>query len=320
MGVGRAVKGGGVKRPGFDVAKEAQLWQPLPFGYEELKVRRLHFLRVIGRLKAGVTIQQAESQMKAICASLAKIYPESNARYSSEVVGLLDQMAGNLRGTLTVLMVAVGFVLLIACSNVAHLLWAGEASREGEIAIRSSLGASASRVLRQLLTESVLLGLLGGALGVLLAVWGLKALTALHPANLPRLDEVHLDPRVLAFTAALSILTGLLFGIVPALRASRPNLTEMLKDGGRGGSTGRAHHRFHNALVVAEVAVAVVLLAGASLMIRSFQRLESVNPGFDSNGVLVVRVVLPMSPGKPDGRGTNFFRELLERLHSIPGV
>ena len=311
----------GIMPPGFEFPKDAQLWQPLPFGYEEMRVRRFHFLRVIGRMKAGVTIQQAEAQMKSICASLAKIYPDSNAHYSSQVVSLLDQMVGNLRPTLAVLMAAVGFVLLIACANVAHLLLARAAAREREIAIRSSLGASAGRVLRQLLTESVLLALLGGTLGVLLAVWGLKALTALHPANLPRLDEVHLDTRVFAFTAALSILTGVLFGLAPALRASRPNLTETLKEGGRSGSAGHAHNRFHNVLVTLEVAVAVVLLAGASLMIRSFQRLENVNPGFNSNNVLAVRITLPMRPGeKPDGQDARFFRALLEHLNALPGV
>jgi putative ABC transport system permease protein len=318
---GKKMTVAGVMPLGFEFPKEAQLWQPLPFGYEELKVRRFHFLRVIGRLKAGITIQQAEAQMKSICASLAKIYPDSNAHYSSQVVSLLDQMVANLRPTLTVLMVAVGFVLLIACANVAHLLLARAAAREREIAIRNSLGASPGRVLRQLLTESVLLALLGGVLGVLLAVWGLKALTALHPANLPRLDEVHLDTRVLAFTAALSILTGLLFGLVPALRASRPNLTETLKEGGRSGAAGRKHHRFHNILVTAEVAVAVVLLAGASLMIRSFQRLENVSPGFNSKNVLAVRIALPMRPGeKPDGRDGRFFHTLLEQLNAIAGV
>lgn len=318
---GKGMRIAAVMPPGFEFPKEAQMWQPLPFGYQELKVRRFHFLRVIGRLKPGITIQQAEAQMKSICASLAKIYPDSNAHYSSQVVSLLDRMVGNLRPTLTMLMVAVGFVLLIACANVAHLLLARAAAREREIAIRSSLGASSGRVLRQLLTESVMLALLGGVLGVLLAVWGLKALAALHPANLPRLDEVHLDPRVLAFTAALSILTGLLFGLAPALHASRPNLTGMLKEGGRGGSPGRAHSGFHNILVTVEVAVAVVLMAGASLMIRSFQRLENVNPGFDSNNLLAVRIVTPMSPGRsPDNRDASFFRSLLERLNALPGV
>ncbi len=312
----------GVMPAGFEFPKEAQLWQPLPFGYEELKVRRFHFLRIIGRLKPGVTLGQADAEMKTICARLARIYPDSNENYSSTLVSLLDELVGSLRPTLIALLVAVGFVLLIACTNVAHLLLARAAARQKEIAIRSSLGASTGRVMRQMMTESALLAILGGALGVILAVWGLKALIALHPANLPRLDEVHLDFRVLAFTAALSIFTGLLFGLAPALRASRPDLTESLKDG-YGGSAGRAHRRFHNVLVMAEVALAMMLLSGAGLMIRSFQRLSNVNPGFNPKGVMVARIALPMQPGLGDKVGKReigFYRPLLEKLKAQPGV
>src|SRR5579872_339258 len=317
---GKAMTIAAVMPPGFEFPKDAQLWQPMPFGYEELKVRRFHFLRVVGRLKSGVSIQQAETQMKSICAGLAKIYPDSNANYSSAVVSLLDSIVGNTRPTLNVLLAAVGFLLLIACANVAHLLLARGTARGKEIAIRGSLGATAGRVFRQLLTESVLLAIIGGVLGVLLAIWGLKALTALHPANLPRLDQVRLDLRVLAFTAGLSILTGLLFGLAPAFRSSRPNLTETLKDGGRGASPGRSHSRFHNMLVAAEVAIAVVLLAGASLMIRSFERLENVDPGFDPRNVLAARIILPMSPGQVDHHDVVFFTQLLDRVKALPGV
>jgi len=313
----------GIMPPGFEFPKDAQLWQPLPLRYEEMTVRRFHFLRVIGRLKPGVTIQRADQQMKSICAGLAKIYPDSNAFYSAQVVSLLERTVGSVRPTLTLLMVAVAFVLLIACANVAHLQLARAAARQKEIAIRSSLGASAGRVLRQLLTESILLALLGGALGAVLAVLGLQALVALHPVSLPRLDEVHPDLWVFTFTAALSIVTGLLFGIAPALRAARPDLVETLKDGNRG-SSGRAHHRLHNILVTAEVAFAVVLLAGAGLMIRSFQRLEDVNPGFNPAGVLTMRITLPMRPAQPDRQpdhsDADFYRTLLPRIGALPGV
>ncbi len=314
----------GVMPPGFDFPKDAQIWQPLPFGYAELHVRRFHFLRVIGRLKRGVSIEQAETQMKSICANLARLYPDSNALYSSHLVFLADRIVGDLRPTLRVLMIAVGFVLLIACANVAHLLLARAAARQKEIAIRSSLGASAGRVLRQLLTESVLLSVAGGALGVLLAWWGLKVLVALHPANVPRLDEAHLDSRVLAFTTALSIATGILFGLLPALRASRPCLAEVLNEGGRGGSAGRAHRRFHNALVIAEVAIAVVLLSGGGLMIRSFQRLAHVNPGFNPAALWTARIQLPRSEIKAESydaeRVMAFYDPLLDGLKALPGV
>jgi putative ABC transport system permease protein len=311
----------GVMPPGFDFPTGAQIWQPLPFGYVELQVRRFHFLRVIGRLKPGITLDRANAQMKSICANLARLYPDSNALYSAQLEPLLDRIVGDLRPTLRVLLIAVGFVLLIACANVAHLLLARAAARQKEIAIRSSLGASAGRVLRQLLTESVLLSALGGALGVLLAWWALKVLVVLHPANVPRLDEVHLDGRVLAFTAALSIATGVLFGLLPGLRASRPHLASLLNEGGRGGSAGRVHRRFHNVLVIAEVATAVVLLSGAGLMIRSFQRLTNVQPGFKADSLWTARIQLPGRAEKYDpDRIVGFFRPLLEGLKALPGI
>ncbi|MGA2581065.1 MAG: ABC transporter permease [Bryobacteraceae bacterium] len=321
-GTGRTIAG--VMPPGFDFPKGAQIWEPLPLGYAEMRVRRFHFLRVIGRLKPGVTIDRAEAQMKSICANLARLYPDSNALYSAHLVGLLDRLVGDLRPTLRVLLIAVGFVLLIACANVAHLLLARAAARQKEIAIRSSLGASAGRVLRQLVTESVLLSVLGGALGILLAWWGLRALAALHPVNVPRLDEVRLDGRVLAFTAALSIATGVLFGLLPALRASRPRLAEVLNEGRRGGSAVRAHRLFHNVLVVAEVAIAVVLLSGGGLMIRSFQKLTNVDPGFNPAALWTARIQLPRSETRAGdydaSRVTAFYGALLDGLKTLPGV
>jgi putative ABC transport system permease protein len=323
---GKNVMVTGVMPAGFDFPKGAQLWQPAPFGYVEMQVRRFHFMAVIGRLRPGVSIRYADARMKSICARLAKVYPDSNAGFSSQVVSLLDQSVGALRPTLRLLMIAVCFVLLIACANVAHLLLARAAARQREIAIRSSLGASTGRVLRQLLAESLLLAAMGGLLGCLLAVWELRALTLLHPANLPRLDEVRPDARVFTFTAGLSMVTGLLFGLIPALRAARPNLTEALKDSRHGSSVGRAHRRFHNVLVTAEVAFAVVLLAGAGLLLRSFQRLQNVNPGFDTGNVLAMRVELPMvpvtdpPPADPGQKERAFFRDLLERLQALPGV
>ena len=323
---GKSVTVAGVMPAGFEFPKGTELWQPAPFGYVELQVRRFHFLHVVGRLKPGISMERADTQMKSICANLARIYPNSDADSSTQVVGLLDRTVGALRPTLRLLMAAVCFVLLIACANVAHLLLARAAARQKEIAIRCSLGASTGRVLRQLLAESLLLAAMGGLLGCVLAVWELRALTLLHPANLPRLDEVRLSARVFAFTAGLSMVTGLLFGLIPARRAARPNLTEALKSSRQGGSAGRGHQRFHNALVAAEVAFAVVLLAGAALLLRSLQRLENVNPGFDTRNVLTMRVELPMSPAadasehRAAPREHEFFRELAARLQALPGV
>ncbi len=324
---GKGVVVVGVMPDGFDFPKGAELWQPAPFGYAEMQVRRFHFMHIVGRLKPGVSVGHADAQMKSISATLARTYPDSNSGRSSAVVGLLDQTVGTLRPTLRLLMIAVGFVLLIACANVAHLLLARAAARQKEIAIRCSLGAGAGRVLRQMLAESLLLAAMGGALGILLAAWGLRVLMLPHPANLPRLDEVRLDARVLAFTVGLSVVTGLLFGLVPALRAARPNLTEALKDSRRGGSAGGGHHRLHNVLVTVEAAFAVVLLAGAGLLLRSFQRLENVNPGFDTRNVLAMRVELPM-PGPASGAAQDslnrkeaaFWQVLLQRLQALPGV
>ncbi len=317
---GKSITVAGVMPAGFAFPKEAQLWQPLPLQYEEMGVRRFHFLRAIGRLKDGVTQQRADQELKAICASLAKTYPESNRYFSTRLIGLLEETVGALRPTLTLLMAAVGLVLLIACANVAHLQLARAASRQKEIAIRSSLGASTGRVVRQLLTESLLLAAAGGMAGTLFAAAGVRALLVLHPANIPRVDEVRVDGWVLAFTATLSVLTGFLFGLAPAIRAARPQLAEALQEGGRGGTHGRAHRRLHNLLVTAEVAFAVVLLAGAGLLIRSFQRLASVNPGFDSAGTLTMRISLPMRPGARDHAGADFFYELCRRIEALPGV
>ncbi len=314
----------GVMPAGFEFPKAVQLWNPLPFKMDEMQVRRFHFIRTIGRLKPGVTLGQAEAQMTSVSLSLEKMYPDSNTGYGAKPVLLQERLLGDMRPTLRVLMIAVGFVLLIACANVAHLLLARVTARYKEIAVRSSLGASSGRLMRQLLTESVLLGLLGGALGVLLAIVGLRALISIHPANIPRLDQVHLDIRALVFTALVSVLTGMVFGLAPARRASKVELTETLKEGGRGASPGRSHQRLHHLLVSAEVAVSLVLLIGAGLMIRSFARLENVKPGFEPARVLSLQVSLPRFASNPaprdHDRGAVFFSQLLDRLRAVPGV
>ena len=312
----------GVMPAGFEFPKQARLWNPLPFKYDEMNVRRFHFLRAVGRLKPGVTLDQSQAQMKSIGLALEKLYPDSNANNGVQPVLLQQQIVGDMRPTLQVLMIAVGFVLLVSCANVAHLLLARSAARHREIAIRSSLGASGGRLVRQLLTESVLLALVGGGLGILLAIAGLSVLLTMNPVNIPRLNQVHLDLGALAFTVIVSILTGLVFGLAPARRASKLEMTETLKEGGRGGSSDRSYQRFHNVLVGAEVAISLVLLIGAGLVIRSFARLDHVKPGFDPAGVLTLQISLPIQGSKPGDpyEGNLFFGQLLGRLRALPGV
>jgi putative ABC transport system permease protein len=310
----------GVMPAGFQFPKEALLWNPLPFKFAEMQVRRFHFIRAIGRLKPGVSIGQAQAEMTSLCLTLEKLYPDSNTSYGVKPVLLKERLVGDMRPTLTLLMTSVGFVLLIACANVAHLLLARATARQKEIAVRSSLGASGGRLMRQLLTESVLLGLLGGAFGVLLAVGGLRALIAMNVVNIPRLDQVHLDLRALAFTAALSILTGIVFGLAPARRASKLEVTETLKEGGRSGSPGCSHQRLHHALVAAEVAISLVLLIGAGVLIHSFARLQNVDPGFNPTGVISVQVSWPATSRSDLPKGAVFFSQLLKRLQALPGV
>src|SRR5208337_3113063 len=241
-------------------------------------------LNAVGRLKPGVTLAQADSDMTAVAAHLAEIYPDTNKDSGATLVALKENITGDIRPFLLVLLASVGFVLLIACANVANLLLARSTGRTREFAIRTALGASKIRVVRQLLTESVLLALAGGVLGVFLASWGTKAALKLLPEALPRANEIHLDARVLLFALAASVLAGILFGLVPAFKSSATQIHDTLKESGRGGSGSR--HRMQSIFVALEMALAVVLLVGAGLMIRSLSNLWSVDPGFDPRNVL----------------------------------
>jgi len=274
--------------------------------------------RVVGRLKPGVTVGQAQAEMTGIAERLRQEYPKDNAGVGINVKPIGSYIVENVRGTLWLLLGAVCFVLLIACVNVANLLLSRAAVREKELAIRAALGASWRRVVRQLLTESILLGLLGGGLGILLAFTGTRLLLTSVPGELPRSQNVGLDLRVLLFVVAVSVITGVIFGLAPALRSAKPDLQDALKEGSRGSTGGR--HRLQRGLVVAEVGLALVLLAGAGLALESILWLNGVNTGFNPNHVLIFDVYLP--PARYSGATSTlgFYHQLLNRLRNLPGV
>jgi putative ABC transport system permease protein len=298
---------------------QPELWSPIVLQPTDRK-RSGRFMTVVARLKPGVTREQAQAEMNSIGNALEQQYPEFNKGWGVNVVPLREQLFGEIRTALWVLVGAVGFVLLIACANVANLLLARAASRHKEMALRTALGAGRFRIVRQLLTESVLLAVVGGVLGLLVAMWGVDLLIALSPRDLPSLRGVGLNYQVLGFTLLVSVVTGLIFGVVPALEASRPNLNEALKEGGKGAGGGTGGHRVRDIFVVAEVALALVLLIGSGLMIKSFLRLQSVNPGFNPQNLLTVRLLLPGSKYGEDRQRVAFFRQALSRIESLPGV
>ena len=281
------------------------------------------FLSGIARLRPGVNLAQAQANLDQIAAALAKQYPDSNTHTGVSVDPLLLDVVGNVRPALIVLLGAAACVLLIACVNVANLLLARATTRGREIAIRAALGAGRGRIVAQLLTESLLLALLGGAVGWLLALWGTDAIRALLPAKFPRASEIALDSGVLAFTMIVTLLTGLIFGLAPAWRASRPDLTGPLMEsggGGRGATESARGRRLRGALVVAEIALALVLLSSAGLLIQSFFKLQQVNPGFDARNVLAVKFSLPDSTYPDSVRTADFCQRFADRVSALPGV
>jgi putative ABC transport system permease protein len=278
------------------------------------------YLSVIGRLKQGVTLEQASAEMRTIASRLAEQYKAENANRSVNLVPALEDMTSSLRPTLLVLLGAVGFVLLIACANVANLLLVRAAGRGREIAIRLAHGASRLRIIRQLLTESLLLALLGGAVGLLLAIWGVDVLSSVVPSNIPRFNQTGIDLYVLSFTLLSSIITGLIFGLAPALQASRLDLNEALKEGGRSTAGGRVRNRVRSLLIVSEVALSLVLLIGAGLLIKSFIALRSVNPGFNPQKALTASVSLPSIKYEDEAKQLGFYREVIERTSHLSNV
>ncbi|MDT7603529.1 MAG: hypothetical protein QOF61_1526 [Acidobacteriota bacterium] len=299
--------------------KPAELWVPTKFTVAEaLKSGR--YMAAVARLKSDVSMTGAQSEMSAIASRLEESNAEFDKNWEIKLVPLREQLAGELKTPLLVLLGAVAFVLLIACANVANLMLARAASRSKEIAIRAALGAARWRVVRQLLTESVLLALAGGVAGGLLAAWGVDALVALSPPNLIGAGEVGVSLPVFGFTFAVSLATGVVFGLLPALEAARFDPNDALKETGRGNTGSSRSRRARSALVVAEIALALVLLVGAGLMIRSFTRLASVDPGFDPKHLLTMRVRLPPGKFKDDSQYVAFFRQATERLARLPGV
>ncbi len=317
----------GIMPPGFQFGSEfgqpAELWSPIAFTPQQLSPNNLtnEYLGVIARLKPNVTFQQAQTEMDTIAANLRQQYMpglDSNS-WGLSLQFLHELVVGDIRPTLLVLLAAVCFVLLIASANVANLLLARAASRQKEMAIRVALGANRRRVVRQLLTESILLALVGGALGLLLAMWGVDLLVALNQTNIPRAAEIGLDGRVLAFTFGISLVTGLIFGLAPALHFSQSDFHGTLKEGGRSGAAD-ARRRVRGVLVVAEMALALVLLIGAGLMIKSFMRLQQVDPGFRPQHLLSMQVTLPGYKYQEPAQLAAFDQQALEQIKALPGV
>jgi predicted permease len=288
-------------------------------GERSLKERAWHpGIQVVARLRPGVHIEQARADMTAIAGALGEQYANTNKEHWTTLRSLYDATVGDVRNLLFMLLAAVTFVLLIACANVANLLLARASARQKEIAIRTALGASRSRVIRLLITESVMLALAGGALGLLTAYWGTGLALKALPEALPRVNDIHVDANVLLFTLAASIVTGIVFGLAPALQASNPNLNETLKEGGRSGSSGRQGLR--SALVVAEIAISLVLLVGSGLLIRSFVALNQVSAGFDDRNILTFDLSLSSKEYAEAPKVRRFIKQFTERLEALPGV
>ena len=306
---------------GQQFASSTELWTPLAFPPNSpgRTDRITNAFRAVARLKPGVTIQQAQSDMTAVAGRMAEEYPQTNQGASVFINGMRENQVGDLRVSMIVLLGAVGFVLLIACVNIANLLLSRAAARSKEFTIKRALGASRSRILQQLLTESVLLSVIGGMVGLGLSVLAIRLLIAFAPANIPRLGEVSIDLRVLGFTLLISLATGVLFGMAPALQLSNPNIHEGVKEGGRSNAGSSGQNLLRGALVISEVVLVFVLLIAAGLMIRSFRRLLDVAPGFDAENVLTMRVTLPART-YAGAKTVTFYHQLLDKMAGQSGV
>ena len=312
----------GVMPERFNFPKGAEVYAPLPMTPELVKSRGSHGYYVIGRLKAGVPIESSQAEIDNIMARLEQQFPETNKGWGATAFPIVADAVRTYKTALWVMMGAVGFVLLIACANVANLMLARASGRQKEIAVRTALGASRWRLVRQLLTESVIVALFGGALGILIGFWGVDALRAANPGEaakyVPGWNQLGINPTVLLFTLGLSVLSGIVFGLVPALQMSKPNLNDSLKEGSRG-TTGTSH-RLRSSLVVFEVALSLVLLVGAGLLTRSFLSLLRTDPGFNPDGVITMTTVLPGAKYKDKPARAAFYNDLVQRVKAQPGV
>jgi putative ABC transport system permease protein len=308
-----------VQLPGYENVND-QLWVPIAFPPEEAAQRGNHFLEVVARLKPGITLKQAKAEMDTIAARLEKQYPSHNLRRGAVVVPLHEQVVGEIRPALLILLGAVGFVLLIACANVANLLLARAAARQKEIALRLAVGASRSRLTRQFLTESVLLALLGAGLGLLLALAGIGILRTFIPITIAQVGPITVNGTVLVFTLLIALVTGIAFGLVPAIQGSHFNLNDTLKESGRDSTGGSRGNRIRGLLVIGEVAVSFVLLIGAGLLINSFLHLRNLDPGFRSDHLLTMKVNLSDVKYPDRERRAAFFDEVMRRVRELPGV
>ena len=309
----------GIMPAGFTYPDDTEVWVSFPLTPEK-EPRDNRYVSVVSRLKPGVSLAQAQAEMDTISQRLAQTYVDTSAGWGVRITELRESLVKELRTSLLVLMGAVAFVLLIACANVANLLLARAASRQKEIALRTALGASRMRVVRQLLTESALLSVVSGLVGLALSIWLIKLLVAITPPNTPRLNEIGIDLRVFGFTLLVTVAAGLLFGLVPALQTSKPNLNETLKDSGQRGSETGGRNRIGGLLIVSEIALSFILLAGAGLLIKSFMHLREVNPGFNPDNVLALRLTLPSGKYKQGEPRAQIFKQLVDQVKATPGV
>jgi putative ABC transport system permease protein len=312
----------GVMPPEFKQPDYAEVWMPLDADSSEMQLRGARYFVAMARLKPGLTLAEAQAEMSAVAADLERQHPESNADLSVRVFSLHERVVGDFRPALLVLLGAVGFVLLIACADVASLLLSRASARQKEIAIRAALGASRLRIIRQLLTESILLATIGGAAGLMIGFWGVRAIVALIPEAMrfPRLAEIGIDARVLAFTVAVSLITGAVFGLIPGLQASKPDLQESLKEGTRSATGGLWAQKTRSLLVVSEIALAMLLLVGAGLLIRSFVSLQKTQLGFNAENLLTIGINASPQKYPQAQKRAAYFKQFLERLETLPGV
>ncbi|HTX37210.1 MAG TPA: ABC transporter permease [Bryobacteraceae bacterium] len=310
----------GVMPADYGFPARSEIWTPLAMNLQNWQQRGGHYLQGVARLRPGATAASAQADLNGIAARAAAAFPGSNAGWDTTVISLQESITGDIRPAMLTIAAAVGFVLLIACVNVANLLLSRSSVRRREMGIRSSLGAGRVRLVRQLLTESLLLASLGAACGIGLAWAGARALVRLSPRFLPRANEISLDARVLAFTIAVALATGILFGLAPAIQVARADLATALREGGRGNAIGFRRNRLRSVLVAGEVALALVLLSASGLLMRSFYRVESVDPGFDPHNVLTFRTNLPSAKYKGDVPVAAFYTSALDRIRALPGV